>query len=198
MKVLHATNERNKEYGKIEDAVIKAGASYELFTGDLNQRTTDLASYAFIIKDRYDVALTESVWHQKPDILGLIPAYLPFNKGVNSNLWSVVDNTPKGGSIFFLRDNNYTIDVVERIEVEFEKSDTLRSSFDKIFDAVYVRLIALMPTLISGEYSTTRFTEKDGTVHTREETQDFMESLTHGYDTPLNELKALWNTFHKS
>jgi len=55
-----------------------------------------------VIKDKYHFHLEEKIFELGIDNVTLSPAYMPYNKGDNSNLWSFIDDTPKGGSIYYM------------------------------------------------------------------------------------------------
>ena len=153
-----------------------------------------------VIKDKYHHPFAEGTFELGIDIVSFAPTYMPYNKGDNSNLWSFIDDTPKGGSIYYMRDEwdygtAYPLYLVDRFHVESDPADTLRSSFDSIYAQIYSHFDGVCADILAGRVSVTRFDEHQGTFHSRAETEPFLKSLELGYDTKVSEIKALWATF---
>lgn len=74
----------------------------------------------------------------KDDVIKLLPkrainlhvSYLPWNKGANPNLWSFLENTPKGVTIHLIDKGVDTGNILVQQKVEFdENNDTLLSTY---------------------------------------------------------------------
>lgn len=63
-------------------------------------------------------------------------SYLPWNKGVSPNLWSFIDNTPKGVTIHYMDSSLDTGDIIAQREVELSLSDTLRKSYSILHNEI--------------------------------------------------------------
>jgi methionyl-tRNA formyltransferase len=74
----------------------------------------------------------------KKEVLDLLPnravnlhiSLLPWNRGADPNLWSWVDNTPKGVTLHYLDEGIDTGDIIYQKEITFDESkETLASSY---------------------------------------------------------------------
>lgn len=75
----------------------------------------------------------------KEDVISLIPgkiinlhiSYLPWNKGADPNIWSFLENTPKGVTIHFIDKGLDTGKIILQKKINInENNETLRSSYD--------------------------------------------------------------------
>ena len=196
MKILHLTN-KNNQSNFIKKMVVEKGFEYIFYDQDINYDLKKLQQINLVIKDRYPFDLSNDFWSKKHKILSLIPAYLPFNKGTDSNLWSFIDGTPKGGSIFFLYSSDYDIDILRRFKVNFNKNETLKTSFEKIFVKLYNELYTIFPLIINKKYPILTIDKNRGSLHTREDSKNFLEWLPEGYNTKVSEIKKMWKIFNE-
>lgn len=198
MKILYLTNPgnkaspipkivSNKDSGEVEivESVERVSAAF------IRDISPDL-----IIKDKYHFPVEDEVFTLGIDLLNFIPAFLPHNKGKNSNLWSFIDDTPKGGSIYLMRDNHQTMDLVKRFKVELKDDDTLKTSFDKIYSEIYRHFEIEWTKIKAGKITFLRLETGDGSYHTPEQTDPFMASLEQGYDTKVGDVRTLWESFN--
>jgi len=110
-----------------------------------------------VIGDRIDLTLVDKI---KPDLIViysykyLIPddvikmmddgiinlhiSYLPWNKGADPDIWSFLDNTPKGVTIHKADQGMNTGDILIQEEIVLNESEeTLLSSYTKLHDALF-------------------------------------------------------------
>jgi len=67
--------------------------------------------------------------------INLHPALLPFNRGANPNVWSIVEKTPAGVTIHYVDKGVDTGDVIAQEEVAVSVTDTGASLYKKLEDA---------------------------------------------------------------
>lgn len=66
-------------------------------------------------------------------IINLHISYLPWNRGAHPNVWSFLEDTPKGVSIHYVDEGIDTGPIIIQKEVFFdEEKETLKSSYDKL------------------------------------------------------------------
>jgi len=83
-------------------------------------------NYRYIIKE--DVLEYYDKW-----IINLHASYLPWNKGADPNLWSFLDDTPKGITIHLIDKGVDTGDILLQKRVYFdEEKETLLSSYKEL------------------------------------------------------------------
>jgi methionyl-tRNA formyltransferase len=128
----------------------------------------------------------------KKDILNCFPnrainihiSLLPWNRGADPNLWSFLENTPKGVTIHHLDEGIDTGDILVQAKTEFTQEDTLRTSYDK--------LSALAFELFQGSWLKIRNGEIQpqpqplgGSYHRLRDRERYQHLLTNGWDTPV-------------
>ncbi len=59
------------------------------------------------------------------------PGYLPYNRGMNPNVWPIVEGTPAGVTLHYIDDGIDTGDIVSRKKVKVEPFDTAETLYDK-------------------------------------------------------------------
>lgn len=70
-------------------------------------------------------------------IINLHISLLPWNRGVDPNLWSFVENTPKGVTIHHIDAGLDTGDIIYQQSLTFnDAAETLASSYKKLNDAI--------------------------------------------------------------
>ena len=165
-------------------------------TEDISFLNIQVEQYDFIIKDRYPFALSDNFFNNNVRVLSLIPAYLPLHKGTNSLFWSAISDEIYGGSLFYLYDNNYTIDVIRRFRFEMN-DETLNSAFIKIFTHLHSELISNFDNIRLNNIESIRFLPHEGSVNNTGIEKLFIKSLPLGYDTNLSSLKILWDKYNE-
>lgn len=83
-------------------------------------------NYRFIIKQ-------EIINYMKNNIINLHISLLPWNKGADPNVWSFLEDTPKGVTIHIIDEGIDTGPILVQKEVYIDEStETLKSSYDKV------------------------------------------------------------------
>lgn len=87
----------------------------------------------FIISYGYPHIISEEVIKKiHGRAINLHISYLPWNRGSDPDLWSVVDDTPKGVTIHYLDKGVDTGDVIAQKEVVCLPTDTLGEYYDRL------------------------------------------------------------------
>jgi methionyl-tRNA formyltransferase len=97
--------------------------------------------------------------------LNLHPAYLPYNRGAQPNVWSIVDDTPAGVTLHYMDPGIDTGDVVARREVDTDFSDTGKDLYERLEDAQVELFKNVWPDIVSGDISVTEQDSDAGTYH---------------------------------
>jgi len=82
--------------------------------------------------------------------INLHPAYLPYNRGVNSNVWSIIDETPAGITMHYIDEGVDTGDLIAQKEVPVEFWDTGVSLYEKLEKASLCLFRETWPSILSG------------------------------------------------
>lgn len=67
--------------------------------------------------------------------INLHTSYLPYNKGANPNVWSIIDKTPAGVSIHKMTDNIDGGEILFQEEIEVNSYDTGKTVYEKLENA---------------------------------------------------------------
>lgn len=101
--------------------------------------------------------------------LNLHPSYLPYNRGANPNVWSIVEDTPAGVSLHYMDSGIDTGDIVARRTVETDFADTGKDLHERLEDAQVELFRDVWPDIETGEVTTTTQDPDDGTYHRTDE-----------------------------
>lgn len=139
--------------------------------------------------------------HLVPDaVLALFPrcsanvhiSYLPWNRGADPNLWSFLEDTPKGVSVHCMTSRLDGGDIFARKEIAFSGAETLRSSYETLSKAALDLFFELWPRLKKGDAEAAPQPSR-GSYHRKADKGPYAHLLTRGWDTPVKDLagKAL-------
>lgn len=128
----------------------------------------------------------------KPDLLNHFPekainihiSLLPWNRGADPNLWSFLEDTPKGVTIHYLDEGVDTGDILVQTETEFTNQDTLRTSYDKL-TKMAIELFQNSWLKIRDGKITPKTQPAGGSVHRLRDRERYQHLLTDGWDTPV-------------
>ena len=155
------------------------------------------------IVESYDFIISFDYWHIiKQEIIDLFPdkiinmhiSLLPYNKGADPNLWSYLENSPKGVTIHKIDNGLDTGDIILQKEVQDNLAeDTLKTSYDRLIQEI-VKLFADNAEDILNNKITSHEQQGTGSMHYLKDKEKYIYLLeAAGYDTPVKELagKAL-------
>ena len=143
----------------------------------------------------------------KKDVLDLLPnkfinlhiSYLPWNRGAYPNVWSFLDETPKGVSVHIIDEGIDTGDVLVQEKVPLdEERETLASSYVNLHVAIRKLFLKNWEKIKKSEINSVP-QAKGGSIHY---IKDF-ERINHllepeNWDISVPELKSRYNNFLKS
>ena len=87
-------------------------------------------------------------------IINLHISLLPFNRGADPNLWSFLENTPKGVTIHYVDSGLDTGDIIAQKEIDFDvETETLATTYDKLNTEIIHLFEEHWPLIIKGKAS---------------------------------------------
>lgn len=116
-------------------------------------------------------------------------SFLPFNRGADPNLWSILEGTPRGVTIHYLDEGIDTGDIIAQRRVEFSSVDTLRTSYGKLQAAIVELFGEQWPAIRAGTCDRQSQTGS-GTFHRAKEIERVRHLLVDGWDTPIAALEG--------
>lgn len=186
MKILFLTNNNNTvnlQNWLIEQKQDLVVLTDKVYIEDIKRTTPDL-----VISYNYKYMISQDIINaMKENIINLHVSYLPWNKGSNPNIWSIVEDTPKGVTIHYVDEHLDTGKIICQKKVHFEETDTLKSSYEKLQLEIQELFKKAFKQYDFWRVQARVYNEK-GTYHT---TKDFnkIKPLITSWDMSLSELK---------
>ena len=174
----------------IIDFLSDNGNSVKRYEEKLNTELVEKYKYDFLISFGYRYMISKQVltlFNNKA--INLHISYLPWNKGSDPNLWSILKNTPKGVAIHKMDTGLDTGDVLFQHEIFFNDNDTLKSSYDKLQNEIVELFIENWQKIIDNKAIPIK-QKGTGSYHKSSDKDSYLNLLTKGWDTKINDLKG--------
>jgi len=123
-------------------------------------------------------------------IVNLHISYLPWNRGADPNLWSWIDDTPKGVTLHQVDEGVDTGPIIDQVLVHFGIGETLATSYEQLRTAAETMFTRVWPLVRAGRIHPRR-QPAGGSVHRARDRDAIMAVLPAGWDTPVNEVARL-------
>lgn len=144
----------------------------------------------FIISYGYRHIITKDIIEQfKNKIINLHISLLPWNRGSDPNLWSFLENTPKGVTIHYIDNGIDTGDILAQKQVEMKNEDTLKTSYEHLSTEIEQLFKIVWPEIREGKLKAIPQL-KAGSYHRLRDKKAFEHLLTDGWDTPVANLNG--------
>jgi methionyl-tRNA formyltransferase len=157
-------------------------------TENLKARPDLLATADFIVSWGYRHIIRPDVvrqFHRR--IINLHISLLPWNRGADPNVWSFLEETPKGVSIHYVDEGIDTGDILCQKEVSISSEETLRTSYDKLSLSIEALFQSNWSTIRNGDLKG-RPQSVGGTYHRMKDLDPYRHLLTNGWETPVAQL----------
>jgi len=121
-------------------------------------------------------------------------SYLPYNRGANPNVWSIVEDNPAGVSIHYMTPDVDAGPIIDRREVRVDPDDDGRDLYDRLETAQFEQFKECWPAIRDGTAETTEQIPDEGTYHYKQDFVDLWEidrSETARVGDLLDRLRAL-------
>lgn len=137
-----------------------------LLTTERQLKVVEEVQPDYLVSCGYRHIVPESVLElPKEGCLNLHPAYLPYNRGANPNVWSIVEGTPAGVTLHYMDGGIDTGPIVAQREVEVHFSDNGRDLYERLEDAQVELFKRYWPTIEAGEAQASDQVGEAGTYH---------------------------------
>lgn len=127
------------------------------------------------------------VEHFRGRAVNLHVSLLPWNRGADPNLWSFLEDTPKGVTVHLINDGLDTGPIVAQREVEVLPDDTLATSYARLGDAMEALFREVWPAVRRGGVVAS-IQPPGGSFHRAADRVPFEGLLTKGWQTPVADL----------
>lgn len=165
VKVLYLTNNRNalELFGWISDR-----CTAEIYSDRLTVEYLSAVTPELVVSYNYRYIITpECIEYVHGRIINMHISLLPWNRGSSPNIWSFIDDTPKGVTIHMLSGELDKGDILYQEEAVF---DLARETFETTYEKLNERIVALFKRnwdcFLTGEYyGNAREQEGEGSYH---------------------------------
>ena len=190
MKILLLSNNNNAQV--LYDKLTRKGCDVTIYPNAID--------VPFIESFQPDLVVSYNYRHiVKKDVIELLGkrivnlhcSYLPWNKGASPNLWSFIENSPKGVTIHRLEEGLDTGKIIVQKEVFFdEDKETLRTSYDKLNEEITELFMDYFKTISSGNYKLIDQVG-EGSYHTSAMLKKLINTETLDFDMTIREFRKL-------
>ena len=169
-------------------------------TFDVSMATPDLwpENVDFIISFGYRHVIKEpQLSLYKNRMINIHISILPWNRGADPNLWSWIDNTPKGVSIHFITPELDKGPVLAQMNVrKWKERETLKSSYDFLNFCAGQLLLLEWSNFRRGTWFEVP-SIGEGSFHKSKDKDAIMERLPLGWGTPVSDVEEVGRKWRK-
>lgn len=98
-------------------------------------------------------------------VINLHPSLLPYNRGANPNVWSIIEQTPAGVTLHYIDTGIDTGDIIAQQKVTVEPVDTGETLYRKLEQASVSLFQNTWPLIRSGQVQRIQQPKEAGTFH---------------------------------
>jgi methionyl-tRNA formyltransferase len=154
----------------------------------LDENSSILNDVDFIISYGYRYIIKPDILQKfKNRAINLHISYLPWNKGADPNLWSFLEDSPKGVTIHYIDSGLDTGDIIVQTEVPYQENDTLRTTYERLTQTIEQLFTEYWPLIREGKVKGIP-QPKGGSYHKLKDKEKYLYLLTDGWDTPVRNL----------
>ena len=170
----------------INDFLLSSNHTTYIYTDKLNK--DDVTGYDFIISFGYRYIIKQEIIDLFPDkIINMHISLLPYNKGADPNLWSYLENSPKGVTIHKIDKGLDTGDIILQKEVQDNVNDTLKTSYDRLIVEIVKLFTDNAENILNGRFQGQKQLG-NGSMHYLRNKEKYLYVLNNGYDTLVKDL----------
>lgn len=155
----------------------------------------DETAATFLISYGYRYILSEEILAKFGHrAINLHISYLPWNRGAYPNIWSFIEDTPKGVTIHHLDAGIDTGDIIAQQALIFDtENETLATSYAKLQSTIQALFRQHWSSIKNGTAKRVKQTGT-GSFHRVKDFTQLNEQLSDGWNTPTALLKGLQKT----
>tara|TARA_B100000676_G_scaffold77387_1_gene76960 strand:- start:22152 stop:22724 length:573 start_codon:yes stop_codon:yes gene_type:complete len=165
--------------------------------GDIVYKTSGLVSMALLVRQQIDFIVSYGYRYRLSKrvldqinyrAINLHISYLPWNRGADPNLWSAVEDTPKGVTIHYINDGFDTGDILFQKAIFFRPEDTLRTSYSTLRTTVENLFYQNWAQIRNGKLIGVKQDQTAGSYHRIQQREKIWPYLKLGWDTVLRDV----------
>ncbi len=149
---------------------------------ELNPEIVISYNYSHIVKEDVIDLLGDK-------IINMHCSLLPWNKGASPNIWSFIEDTPKGVTIHVLEKGLDTGRLLLQEEVTFdEETETLASSYNKLQETIVDLLVSNLEDILDGNIVPTE-QKGEGSYHRTSDLKALLNGREIDYNMTIKQFK---------
>ncbi len=149
---------------------------------ELNPEIVISYNYSHIVKEDVIDLLGDK-------IINMHCSLLPWNKGASPNIWSFIEDTPKGVTIHVLEKGLDTGRLLLQEEVTFdEETETLASSYNKLQETIVNLLVSNLEDILDGNIVPTE-QKGEGSYHRTSDLKALLNGREIDYNMTIKQFK---------
>lgn len=102
-------------------------------------------------------------------------SFLPYNRGMNPNVWSILNDDPAGVSIHYMTPDVDEGPIIDRRQVEVHPDDTALDLYERLEEAQFTQFTEVWPKIRDGNTDTIDQEDDHGSYHYKQEFVDLWE-----------------------
>lgn len=171
-----------------------ASENVVLFSEKLNVEMLQRIKPKLVISYNYSYIIGEKVIsYMQRNIINLHISYLPWNRDSAPNLWSFIDNTPKGVTIHEIASGLDTGKIIAQKTVEISDDETLAASYDLLNKEIEILFKQNWLDICNGDYQA-RQQQGKGSYHTMSDLEKLLQGKTLDYNMTGREFREYCRT----
>ncbi|GJL84787.1 MAG: hypothetical protein DHS20C02_05620 [Micavibrio sp.] len=154
----------------------------------------DKITPGFLKENNIDMGVSYGYRHiLKQNVLDVCPfinmhiSYLPWNRGADPNIWSWIEDTPKGITIHYIDEGIDTGDIIAQREVSMGPDETLATSYEKLQEEVVELFYAHWSAIRAGE-APRHPQQGQGSLHYVADKEKIESLLYDGFNTRVSDI----------
>ena len=149
-----------------------------------------------IISYNYNFIISKDIIDfMQGNIINMHISYLPYNRGFSPNIWSFIDDTPKGVTIHKLSEKLDEGDIIYQREMFFDTArETFVSTYDKLNEQIVELFIENWDEINNSTY-TTKAQIGTGTKHSLADLIKLQNSIMFTWDDNIQHFLKLYKEY---
>ena len=192
MNILFLCSYTNRN-NTIFNYLVNNGNAVNLFFKKNLKNIINQKKYNFIISYGYRYKISKKIidkFHKS--VINLHISYLPYNRGADPNIWSFLENTPKGVTIHLVDEYIDKGDIIFQKKIKFNNNETLKSTYNILCNEIEKLFIEKWTILKSKQFKTIK-QKKVGTFHYKKDLAKYLCYFNEGFDTEIIKVVGLAN-----
>lgn len=187
-KIMILSNNDNVKV--LYNRLTEMGHEVILYHDSITEAVLDEYAPDMVVSYNYQHIVKEDVINRMGDnIINLHTSYLPWNKGASPNVWSFIDDTPKGVTIHRLEKGLDVGKIIVQKEIFFhEDTDTLSGSYAKLNEEIVNLLLENWDMIVSGNY-VLKEQQGKGSYHRSADLKALLKGKELDYSMTIREFK---------